>query len=157
MFIQITRVDMFHAYYYTSIQISRLEEIDLKNRTYYFSDDIINIKNLDPDNTNINKKLYKNIFTYYVGYVTPSSVKHLCFIINNTNGYIEQSNENTYLTLIPTNENKDALKNYEEIWIKIKDFIRSANRSSNGYDENYLKNIVNSGDDLTVKKSIKIS
>ena len=89
--------------------------------------------------------------------MTPSSVKHLCFIINNTNGYIEQSNENTYLTLIPTNENKDALKNYEEIWIKIKDFIRSANRSSNGYDENYLKNIVNSGDDLTVKKSIKIS
>ena len=89
--------------------------------------------------------------------MTPNSVKPLCFIINNTNGYIEESNENKYLTLIPTNENKDALKNYEEIWIKIKDFIRSANRSSNGYDENYLKNIVNSGDDLTVKKSIKIS
>ena len=116
MFIQITWVDIFHAYYYTSIQTSRLEEIDLRNRTYYFSDDIINIKNLDPDNTNINKKLYKNIFIYYVGYVTPSSVKPLCFIINNTNEYIEQSNENTYLTLIPTNENKDVLKNFEEIW-----------------------------------------
>ena len=48
--------------------------------------------------------------------MTPNSVKPLCFIINNTNGYIEESNENKYLTLIPTNENKDALKNYEEIW-----------------------------------------
>lgn len=137
--------------------MSKVREIDSKYRTHYFLDGITNIKDLDANKIKIDEKSYTNILICYVGYVTPNSVKPLCFIINNTNGYIEESNENKYLTLIPTNENKDALKNYEEIWIKIKDFIRSANRSSNGYDENYLKNIVNSGDDLTVKKSIKIS
>ena len=29
--------------------------------------------------------------------------------------YLEESNENKYLTLVPTNESKDKLKKYEEL------------------------------------------
>ena len=39
--------------------MNRIKKIDIKNRTYYFYDDIINIKNVDPnkkDNRNTNKK-----------------------------------------------------------------------------------------------------
>ena len=43
---------------------------DIKNRTYYFVDDIINIKNLDLNNIKIDEKSCKNIFINYTGYVT---------------------------------------------------------------------------------------
>ena len=39
------------------------------------------------------------------------------------NGYFEEINENTYLTLVPTNESKGKIKKYEEIWSKIRDLI----------------------------------
>ena len=29
---------------------NKVKDIDIKNRTYYFSNDIINIKNFDPNN-----------------------------------------------------------------------------------------------------------
>ena len=45
------------------------KDIRIKNRTYYFLNDIINIKHFDPDNIEIDDKSYKNIFIYYIGYV----------------------------------------------------------------------------------------
>ena len=42
---------------------------DIKNRTYYLFNDIINIKNFDPNNIKIQEKSYKNILVYYTGYV----------------------------------------------------------------------------------------
>ena len=40
------------------------EYIDIKNRTYYFFNDIINIKNFDPVNFRMDEKSYKRIFIY---------------------------------------------------------------------------------------------
>ena len=40
---------------------NNLKDIDIKNRTYYFFDDIINIKNFDPNNIKIHEKSYKDI------------------------------------------------------------------------------------------------
>ena len=45
------------------------KDADIKNRTYYFFDDIINIKNFDLTNIKIDEKSYKKIFFYYIGYV----------------------------------------------------------------------------------------
>ena len=55
---------------------------------------MINIKNLDPNKINIDKKSYKNILIYYIGYVTvknlgyitTNSVNPLYFIIDEING-----------------------------------------------------------------------
>ena len=63
-----------------------------------------NIKNVDQNNINIDEKLYKNVLVSYVGYVTPIALKLLYPIIINANGYIEESNGNKYLTLVPTDE-----------------------------------------------------
>ena len=41
----------------------------MKNRTYYFFNNIINIKNFDPNNIKIDDKSYQNILIYYIGYV----------------------------------------------------------------------------------------
>ena len=62
---------------------------------------MINMKIFDPNKFKIDGKSYKNILIYYVGYVTPNSVKLLYLIINKINGYIEESNGNKYLTLLP--------------------------------------------------------
>ena len=43
-----------------------VEDMVIKNRTYYFFNDIVNIKNFDPKNIKIDKKSYKNILIYYI-------------------------------------------------------------------------------------------
>ena len=49
---------------------NKVKDINVKNRTYYFFNDIINIENFDPSNIKIDEKSYKNILIYYIGYVT---------------------------------------------------------------------------------------
>ena len=50
--------------------MGNIKEIIIKNRTYYFFDDMINIKNFDSNLLKIDKKSYKNIDTYDIGYIT---------------------------------------------------------------------------------------
>ena len=42
-----------------------VKDINIKSHTYYFLNDIINIKYFDPGNIKINEKSYKNILIYY--------------------------------------------------------------------------------------------
>ena len=44
-----------------------VKDINLKNHTYCFLDDIINIKEFNPNNTKIDKKSYRSILIYYIG------------------------------------------------------------------------------------------
>ena len=44
-----------------------VKDINIKNHTYYFFDDIINIKEFNPNNTKIDKKSYRSILIYYIG------------------------------------------------------------------------------------------
>ena len=59
------------------------------------------------------------------------------------------------MTLVPTDEYKDTLEKYEEIWRKIRDFIISTNNNPDGSDEKYVK--LNSDDDLPLKKALKLN
>ena len=106
-----------------------VKAINIKNHTCYFFDDIINIKDFDPKNIKIDEKSQKNIPFYYIAYVTIkdskyvkiNSVNHLYLMLNNLNGYFKETNGNKYLTLFPTNESKEEMKKYGELWIKIRD------------------------------------
>ena len=57
-----------------------------------------------------------------------------------------------YLALVATNDSKEKIKKYEKMPSKIKDLIRSITKSSDDYDEKYMKTKFNSGDKLPVKK-----
>ena len=46
---------------------NKFKEIDIKNRTYYFFDDMINIKNSNPNKIKIDEKSQKNILVYHIG------------------------------------------------------------------------------------------
>ena len=98
---------------------NKIKDIDIKNPTYYFIDDIMNIKNFDPNNIKKEEKSYKSILIYYIGYLTIknwkciniNSVNTVHVIFNNVNGYFEKMNGNKYLTPVLTNGNKEKIEN----------------------------------------------
>ena len=47
-----------------------IKQTDLKNRTYYFYNDMINIQKFDSSLLQIDKKSYKDIGIYNTGYIT---------------------------------------------------------------------------------------
>ena len=104
--------------------MGEVKQINIKNRTYYFYNDMINIKNFEPNVLKIDRKSYKNIGIYNTGYITIKkvddyeniySVDPLYLRVNHTNGYIEEKNENKYLILDSTDENKELLKKYLDV------------------------------------------
>ena len=103
---------------------NKFKDIGTKNRTHYFCDDMINERNLDAKKARIDENWCKNFFIYFIEYVTvknltyakANSVNPLYIIIDKTNRYIEESNQNKYSTLVPTYESKDPLNNYEELF-----------------------------------------
>ena len=50
--------------------MANIKQINIKNRTYYFFNDIINIKYFDSSLLKINKISDKNIGIYHIGYIT---------------------------------------------------------------------------------------
>ena len=47
--------------------MGEVKQINIKNRTYYFYNDIIDIKNFESRLLKIDKKLHKNIGIYNIG------------------------------------------------------------------------------------------
>ena len=60
------------------------------------------------------------------------------------------------MTLAHTDESKDTLKNYEELWKKFKDLARSKNNDYDDYDQKYMKIRFNSDKDLSLKKTLEL-
>ena len=58
--------------------MGEVKQINIKNRTYYFYNDQINSKDFDARLLKVDKKDYKEIDIYYIGYVT---VKKLLIVI----------------------------------------------------------------------------
>ena len=99
---------------------NKVKDINIKNRTYYFFNDIIDIEHFDPNNLEIDESSCKNILIYYIGYLKVTeyvkiySLNPLWLIFRYVNGYFKEINGNKYLTLVPTNESKEKSKKYEE-------------------------------------------
>ena len=58
-----------------------VKQINIKNRTYYFYKDIIDLENFDAKLLKIDKKSYKDIGIYNIGYVTKKKIGN-CMNIN---------------------------------------------------------------------------
>ena len=50
--------------------MGEVKELNIKNRTYYFFDDMIDIKNFHSNLLKIDKKSHEDIDIYYIGYIT---------------------------------------------------------------------------------------
>ena len=72
-------------------------------------------------------------------YLKNYSVNPLYLIFGKVDGYFQEINRNKYLTLFPNYEGKEKIKKYEELWIKIRDLIRSITKNLDDYDKRYIK------------------
>ena len=102
-----------------------------------------NIKDFNPELLKIDKKSYKNIDIYYIGYVTFRWIHW-------------RKNGDKYLTLVSTDKNKEVLIKYTELWDEIKNLIKKINNKRCYCDENYINIKFNSDDNLLLSKIIKL-
>ena len=103
--------------------MGKIKQINIKNWTYYFYNDRIDLKDFDARLLKIDKKDCNNIDIYYIDYVTVkkidtcnnvNSVNLLYVMIDKIIGHFEEKNKNKYLVLDDVDENKDVSKKYED-------------------------------------------
>ena len=140
------------------------KQINIKNRTYYFYNDIVDLENFDARLLKTDKKSYKDIDIYDIGYITKkkiddckniNSVNSFCLGITHVNGYIEEKGMDNYLVFDSTDENKEWLKKYNDVFNGIRDKIKELNSNECDYEKDYMKIKFNLDDDLPLNKSLK--
>ena len=138
--------------------MGNVKELNIKNHTYYFFDDMIDIRNFHSNLLKIDKKPYKDNDTYYIGYITMKklndcehihSVNPLYLIIHSATGYFKEKNGEKYLIL-------DLIEKYEEVFSGIKSEIETINSGEKiFYEKHYAKIEVNTDDNVLLNKKIK--
>ena len=112
----------------------------------------------------LDKKSYKNIVIYNIGYVTIkkigygyyiNSVNSLYLRIDNSNGSIEEINEDKYLVFNVTDESKKLLKRYDDVFNGIMDKSKKIDDDWLEYSKDYMKIKFNSDDNLPLNKQLK--
>ena len=109
--------------------MGKINELNIKNQRYYFFNDMINIKDFHSNLLKIDKKPYKDLDIYYIGYIMIKkigdcenihSITSLYLIIHSATGYIKEKNGEKYLVL-------DPIEKYEEVFFGIKSEIETIN------------------------------
>ena len=98
--------------------MGKIRELNIKNQTYYFFDDMINIQNFQSNLLKIDKKHYKVFNVYYIAYITIKkigncenihSVNPLYLMMGPARGYFTEKKGEKYLIL-------DTIDKYEEVF-----------------------------------------
>ena len=141
--------------------MGEVKQINIKNQSY---SDIIDLKNFKSNLLKIDKKSYKDIGIYNIGYITIkkiddceniNSVNPLYLLINHANGYIEEKGMNKYLIFDSTDESEELLKKYNDVWNGIRDKIKEISSVNYDYEQDYMKIKFISDDNLPVNKPLK--
>ena len=140
-------------------QIKWLQCVNIRNRTYYFFNDMINLSDFDSSLVKIDKKSYKDINVYFIGYITINkiddyenihSVNPLYLIIHSAAGHFKEKNDEKYLIL-------DLADKYEEAWSEIKSEIKQLLVEKNSLiKKNCTRMGINTDDHLPLNKTLKL-
>ena len=104
-------------------------EVNIKNQTHYFFHDMIDIRNFHSDLLKIDKKPYKDVDIYCIGYITIKkisdyknidSVNPLYLIIHSGVGHFKEKYGEKYFIL-------DSTEKYEEVFSGIRSEIETLN------------------------------
>ena len=138
--------------------MEKFKQINIKNRSYYFCDDMINIKNFHSNLLSINNKSHKEIDVCNIGYIIIKkfsacenihNVNPLYLIIHSTTGHFKEKNIEKYLII-------DLTDKYEEVWSGTKSEIKTVNnRKELFYEKNYARIGINTDDDLPLNKQLE--
>ena len=148
------------------------KEINIEDRPYYLFNDMINIKNFDPNLLSMDQISFKStdVVIHNIRYITIKNLDHLnidtvnslYLVFDNVDGYIEcnsieENNENKYLIFVSTDRNKEALKKYIELWNETKSQIKTIYGGEPiEYKKDFVKIGFESNDDLPLGKILSI-
>ena len=138
--------------------MGQVKELNIKNQTYYFFDDMIDIENFHSNLLKIDKKSYKGIDIYYICYITIKKfsdcenihrVNPLYLIIHSATGHFKENNGEKYLNI-------DSTEKYKEVFSRIRSEIKTLNGGKElFYEKNYARIGINTDDDLPLNKPLK--
>ena len=77
------------------------------------------------------------------------------FIVDKVDGFIEEKDENKHLNFASTDNSKEELKEYTELWDGIKNLIEELCNKSARYRKDNMKIKFNSDDNLPLNKPLK--
>ena len=111
------------------------KQLDIKNKTYYFYNDLINVSNFEPGNLKLDKKkTWKDIDIYYIAYVDknkPSewgvkSVNSLYLMVNRVFCFVAEKNGVKYLKIdkVMGNHGDSILSKWNQVFDSIKYHIK---------------------------------
>ena len=137
------------------------KQMVIKNRTYYFNNDLINIIDFDERLLKLDKKnqwclIYITLFILLkVPHRNVNSVNPLHFIINRIDGFIEEKDGDKYLSIASTDRNSEVLKNTQNSGVALKIVLKKINDSEWGeYDKDFTKIKFNSDNDIPLNKQL---
>ena len=121
-----------------------IKQINIKNRTYYFYNDIINLGEFDESKIKVDKKDFNDIDIYYLSYEHKKKISE-CNVINsvnplylriiNINGQFEKGKDDAWYLVI---SDKDVYKKLVDIFESIKNKIREKTWDVVEYDIDYI-------------------
>ena len=140
------------------------KQLDIKNKTYYFYNNLINVSNFEPVNLKLDKKTWKDIDIYYLGYVDKSkpsewrinSVNPLFVIFNKVFCFVGRKNSIKYSKIDKGmgNLSDSILNKWEQVFSSIKYHINKTDNIDVNFDSDYDKIKFVTGDSLPLGKLI---
>ena len=140
-----------------------IKQINIKNRTYYFYNDIINLDEFDESKIKVDKKDFNDIDIYYLGYEHKKkiseynvidSVNPLYLRIISMNGQFEKGKDDAWYLIISYKD--DVSEKLMDIFESIKKKITEKTWDLVEYDKDYIKIKFENDDILPVDKDVNI-
>ena len=138
------------------------KEINIKNRTYYFYNDIINLDEFDVSKIKVDKKDFNDIDIYYLGYKHKKKLSE-CNVINgvntlylriiNINGQFKKGKDDAWYLVIC---DKDVYKKLVDMFESIKNKITEKTWDALEYDKDYIKIKFESNNIFPTDKDVNI-
>ena len=139
------------------------KQINIKNRTYYFHNDIIDLDEFDGSKIKVDKKDFNDIDIYYLGYERKKKISE-CDVINSVsplylrivdkNGLFKRGKNDVWYLII--SDDDDVFRKFADIFKSIKHEITEKTGDTVEYDADYLKIRFESNNILPAGKDVNI-
>ena len=139
------------------------KEINIKNRTYYLHNHIINLDEFNESKIKVDKKDFNDIDIYYLGYEHKKKISE-CNVINSVNplylriinmsGQFEKGKDDAWYLVI--SDKDDVYKKLVDIFESIKNKITEKTWDALEYDKDYMKIKFESNNIFPIDKDVNI-
>ena len=144
--------------------MGELKQMNIKNQTYYFYNDIIDLDEFDGSKIKVDKKSFNDIGIYYLGYecmkrITEcneiNSVNPLYLRITDMKGQFKKGKSDNVWYLIIFGD-ADVLRKFANIWKSIRAKIEENTGVIVQYDKDYMNIKFESNDNLPTDNIINM-